>query len=423
MPRRDWTRKGERRADPDRPRPLADSVLRLIWRERRISRADIARQAGLSRSTVSEIVAELLPSGLVTEIGAGRSRGGRRPIVLEFQDDAHVVLGVEMGANHVCVALTDLRGRLLNWDCRPHPVRDDPRGARGVITELCTGSLDEKVTGGIPLAGIGVAAPSPVHPADPYELDRVVLPAWGGDLGLKALADSYGVPLMVDNDANLGALAERWWGTGREVDDFVYIKLATGIGAGYVLGGEIYRGATGVAGEIGHVAIDPRGKTCVCGLRGCLATKVGAEALLERAGELAADEPAHPAHGGQLTMTELLEAALADDPLALTVVREAGESLGIAVAGLLNVLNPSLVVVGGDLARLGPLLVDPLQATVEERTLVSSKAAVEIRTSELGPQSVAVGAATMILEAALGDSQRFPAVANRPEPSSRSVGA
>jgi len=423
MPRMDWTRKGERRAAPDRPRPLADSVLGLIWQERRISRAEIARQAGLSRSTVSEIVAELLPTGLVAEIGAGKSRGGRRPILLEFQDDAYVILGVEMGANHVCVALTDLRGRILNWACRPHPVRDDPRGARGLITELCVQSLDPQVTGGIPLAGIGVAAPSPVHPADPHHLDRIVMPAWGGDLGLKALADRYGVPLMVDNDANLGALAERWWGVGGEVEDFIYIKLATGIGAGYVLGGEIYRGATGVAGEIGHVAIDPRGKRCVCGLRGCLATKVGAEALLARAAELAAERPTPPAQGVQPSMADFLNRALAGDPPALTVVQEAAEYLGIAVAGLLNVLNPSLVVIGGELARLGPLLLEPLQETIRKRSLVSSMAAVELRTSELGPQTVAVGAATMILAAALADSQRFPDAASRHEPSSRSVSA
>jgi predicted NBD/HSP70 family sugar kinase len=419
----DWTRKGERRADPGRPRPLADSVLRLIWQERRISRAEIARVAGLSRSTVSEIVAELLPTGLVAEVGVGRSRGGRRPIVLEFQDDAYVVLGVEMGANHVCVALTDLRGRVINWACRPYPVRVDPRGARGVITELCTGSLDPKVGGGVPLAGIGVAAPSPVNPSRPFHLVEVVMPAWGGDLGLRALADAYGVPLMVDNDANLGALAEHWWGAGRGVDNFAYIKLATGIGAGFVLDGEICRGATGVAGEIGHVAIDPRGKTCVCGLRGCLATLVGAEALLERLAELAAGDPDHPAHSRPLTMNDLTSAALADDPLALTVVRESAENLGIAVAGLLNVLNPALVIIGGELATLGPLLVEPLQATIQQRTLVSSMAAAEIRTSELGPQAIAVGAATMILEAALDDSQRFPVVTQRTEPSSRSIGA
>ncbi len=158
----DWTRKGERRVDPDRPRPLADAVLRLIWHEQHVSRADIARLAELSRSTVSEIVSEILPTGLVAEVGVGESRGGRRPIVLEFQDEACVILGVEMGASHICVALTDLRGKVLAWNCGAHPVRDDPEGTRALIAELCAESLRPSLANGRPLLGIGVAAPSPI---------------------------------------------------------------------------------------------------------------------------------------------------------------------------------------------------------------------------------------------------------------------
>ncbi len=405
----DWTRKGERRADPQRPRPLADAVLNLIWREHRISRVDIAREAALSRSTVSEIVAEILPGGLVAEVGAGDSRGGRRPIVLEFQDDACVILGVEVGAAHVGVALTDLRGRILAWHSREHDVREDPAGTRTLVAELCAACLDDAADGR-PLVGIGVAMPSPVDPSRPDRLSRSVLPAWNGEIGLEGLAGSYGVPLMVDNDANLGALAESWWGAGRGVDDFAYIKVATGIGSGHVIDGEIYRGATGVAGEIGHIGIDPHGQPCMCGLRGCLTTMVGAPALLERARALAADHPDSPLAQGRAGIGSLERAALAGDPLALRVVREAAANLGIAVAGLLNLMNPSLVVIGGNLAALGDLLVEPLQQTVEKRTLVSSVAAAEIRTSELGSQSVAMGAATLVLKAALEDSRLFPAL-------------
>ena len=419
----DWTRKGERRADPDRPRPLADAVLRLIWREGRISRAEIARKAELSRSTVSEIVGELLPTGLVAEIGVGRSRGGRRPIVLEFQDDVCVILGVEMGANHVCVALTDLRGRILSWQWQDHPVRDDPAGTRSLIADLCDRCLAQTAADQRPLLGIGVAAPSPIDPSHPFRLSRVVLPAWGGELGLQGLAARYGVPLMVDNDANLGALAEHWWGAGHGADDFAYIKVATGIGVGYVIRGEIYRGATGVAGEIGHFAIDPYGKPCLCGLRGCLATLIGGPALVDRAAELMARFPSSTLADGDLTVGAIEKQALVGDPLALTVVHEAAEYLGIAVAGLLNLMNPSLVVVGGDLADLGELLIDPLRQTVQQRTLVSSVAAAEIRTSSLGPRSVAVGAATLVLKAALGDSRYFPSLGHDENPSARSAGA
>jgi predicted NBD/HSP70 family sugar kinase len=238
-----------------------------------------------------------------------------------------------------------------------------------------------------------------------------VLPEWKGRLGLEKLAERYGVPLMADNDANLGALAEHWWGAGQGTDNLVYIKVATGVGSGHVIGGEIYRGATGVAGEIGHIAIDPHGKLCVCGLRGCLVTLVGGRALVARAAELSAEYPDSRLAKDSSTINEIEEAALAGDPLALRVAQEAAEHLGIGIAGLLNLLNPSKVIVGGDLSRLGDLLLDPLRETVSQRTLVSSVAAAEIRTSDLGLQSVAVGASTLVLKAALEDSRLFPVVA------------
>jgi predicted NBD/HSP70 family sugar kinase len=405
-------RKGERRSDPDGPRPLADAMLRLIWREQRISRAGIAQRAELSRSTVSEVVSEILPTGLVAEVGLGKSRGGRRPVLLEFQDDACVILGVEMGGAHVGAALTDLRGKVLAWEEREHPVRTDPDGTRALIAELAQACLDNGVRDGRPLVGIGVALPSPYDPAHPDELSTIVLPEWGGRLGLESLSDRYGVPLMVDNDANLGALAEQWWGAGREVADFAYIKVATGIGSGHIMGGEIYRGATGVAGEIGHTAIDPQGKPCICGLRGCLVTMIGTPALLDRAEELLGEHPESALAGHEFGIRDLEEAALNGDAVAVQVAQEAAGNLGIVVAGLLNLLNPSMVIVGGDLAGLGELLLVPLRETARSRTLVSSVKAAEIRASELGPKSVAIGAATLVLKSALADSRLFPKVEN-----------
>ncbi|MFO7655090.1 MAG: ROK family transcriptional regulator [Candidatus Krumholzibacteriia bacterium] len=406
--------KGLRRTDPDRPRPLADAVLRLIWEERRISRADIARTAALSRSTVSEIVSELLPTGLVAEVGEGPSRGGRRPIVLEFQDDVCVILGVEMGGSHVSVALTDLRGRVVAWQRREHPVRSDPPGTRRAIAELCRSCLDVPAAVGRPLVGIGVAVPSPVDPSQPDRLSTVVLPAWMGRLGLEALGEEHGVPLLVDNDANLGALAEHWWGLGVGIDNLAYIKVATGLGSGHVINGEIYRGSTGVAGEIGHMAIDPHGGLCICGLRGCLATLVGGSALEARAAALATEFPGSPLAKREFTVRDIEDAALAGDPLALQVVREAAQHLGTAIAGLLNLMNPAMVVLGGDFARLGELVLEPLRNRIRNRTLVSSVAAAEILASKLGPQSVAVGAATLVLKAALEDSRLFPLLQVRP---------
>lgn len=386
---------------------LAQSVLRLIWQEHRISRAEIARRLGLSRSTVSEIFDDLLPMGLVAEVGVGPSRGGRPPIVLEFNYDAGCIVGVDMGAAHVAVVLMDLRGKVLAWQHRAHAVRTDPEGTRALIAELCAKCLAERPGSRRFLIGIGVAAPCPVDPRNPEHFSELVLPDWGGHSGLAPLAERFGVPLMVDNDANLGALAERWWGAGREIDDFAYIKLATGLGCGHFINGKVYRGATGLAGEIGHMAIDPHGKPCLCGLRGCLATLVGAPALVERALELRARYPRSALAGGDPSIEVIEDAALAGDPLALQIVREAAEHLGLAVASLLNLMNLRLVILGGGLSRLGNLLLEPLRDMIRNRTFVSSLAAADVTTSELGPRSIAIGAATYVLDVALDDVRLF----------------
>ena len=401
-------RRGSRRDESERPRPLVDSVLRMIWREREISRAEIARRAELSRSTVSEIVSLLLPTALVAEVGTGPSRGGRRPIVLQFQDDACLTLGVEVGASHVAVALTDLRGRVLVWRHRSHVVRTDPQGTRELVRELCDACLEKTPGSRRRLVGLGVALPCPIDPRSPDRVSEIVLPDWGGFHGLESIADALGVPLMVDNDANLGALAERWWGAGRGVDEFAFVKIATGIGSGHVSGGELYRGATGVAGEIGHMAIDPHGEPCVCGLRGCLAPFVGSQALVNQARKLRAEYPDSALAGSEPTITRIEDAALAGDPLARRLVQEAAEHLGVAIASMLNLMNPAKVIFGGGLTRVGDLLLEPLRETVKRRTLVSSVDASALVMSELGPRAGAVGAATMVLKAALSDSRLFP---------------
>ncbi|MFN8589002.1 MAG: ROK family transcriptional regulator [Candidatus Eisenbacteria bacterium] len=404
--------------EPVRARPLADSVLRLIWQERAISRAEIARRADLSRSTVSEVVDTLLPTGLVSEGGPGESIGGRRPIVLNFEDGACVILGAEMGASHVAVVMTDLRGQVLHWEQQHHPVRTDPEGTRKLVVELCTRSLASRRGAAQKLVGIGVAVASPVDPQHPFALSEVVLPVWKGQSGLETLSERFGVPVMVDNDANLGALAEHWWGAGRGVHHFAYVKVGTGVGSGHVIGGELYRGATGFAGEIGHLSIDPNGEPCICGLRGCLAMHVGSPALVKRANNLLGEYPGSVLAKRDITMAAIEQAALAGDALAVRVTREAAEYLGIAVAGMLNLMNPSVVVVGGGITELGDRFLEPLRETVRLRTRVSTSAGHTILMSELGPQTVAVGAASLVLKEALANPRLFPTTA-RTERSAR----
>ncbi len=389
---------------------VTTSVLDLVWRRRRLSRAEIARRTGRSRSTVSEVVARLLDAGLLKEVGSGRSRGGRRPILIGFRDDAGVILGVDLGASHISVILIDLHGAELAWRERAHPVRTDPSGAGRLVVKLCRACLAEWRGDPRLLLGIGVAVPSPVDPDSPDRVLDRIHPAWRGGAILKRIDAALGAPVFVENDANLGAVAERWWGEAVGIDDFVYLKVATGVGAGLMIGGEIYRGATGVAGEIGHLAIDPGGPECVCGNRGCLATFVGTRYLLDRMRTLLARYPDNALADSRLDIRAIEDAALADDPLALRVVHEAAERLGTVIAGMLNLLNPGSVILGGSLARVGDRLVEPLRRVVASRTLVASAAASDIRTSELGNRATALGAATHVLIAALENPRLFHGV-------------
>jgi glucokinase-like ROK family protein len=391
-------------------RPTAIEALRLIWTEERISRAEIARRAELSRSTVSSVVGDLIASGLVAELGSGPSRGGRRPIELQFQYDGHGIVGIDLGATHLSVVVTNLRGEVKAFAERSVPVRREPAAALRAMRELTEAAIASWGGPKNRIVGIGIAVPSPVDPRNPDKVSEVVMPAWRGKSVAAELKERFRVPVLVDNDANLGALAEQWWGAGRGVSESVYIKVATGIGSGHIIGGKIYRGSTGTAGEIGHLAIDPHGRPCLCGLRGCLVTFVGTEALIERAKDLLRHEAESQLSGKTPTLTAIEDAALAGDPVAVQVISEAADYLGIAVAGMLNLMNPAVVSIGGSLARLGERLLEPLRRAVKSRTLVSSVAAAKIVASELGKRDVAVGAATLVLDAALQDLSYFPAI-------------
>ena len=210
----------------------------------------------------------------------------------------------------------------------------------------------------------------------------------------------------MDNDANLGALAEHWWGVGQGIGEFAYLKLGTGVGAGLILDGEIYRGAFGIAGEIGHTAIDPNGPRCRCGLTGCLEAMVGAQSLVARAQKaLTKDIP---------DLQSLLLDAMSGDNDARALVSEAGRYLGIAVANLVNLVNPGMVVLGGQLPSAGEILFSPLLSAMQERSLSTSWESAEVRPSALGREAVALGAATLVLQAALADPTLFPATRTLP---------
>lgn len=378
-------------------------ILNLLWTEREISRADLSRRTGLSRSTVSAIVNDLLSTGLVKEAYAGASTGGRRPIMLEFQDDASFIVGIEIGATHISCVLTDLRCKVrASWSANA-PVRDEPQIALDKMVAAVRSVLDADGIQPEQLLAIGVAVPSPVDNSRPGELLPLIVPKWQGYNIATTLEENFSRPVFIDNDANLGALAELWWAAGPAVSNLVYIKVATGIGAGLIIDGRIFRGSAGIAGEIGHTAIDSNGPPCGCGLNGCLTTFVGTNFLLQHAAEYAQE------HGtaAPRTLDEFVDAALEGDPRAAELVRYTGERLGIGVANMLNLLNPDTIILGGGITRAGDLLVDAVRSTIEKSSLAASVSNADIRVSALDEWGIAVGAATLVLESALQAPAQF----------------
>jgi predicted NBD/HSP70 family sugar kinase len=233
----------------------------------------------------------------------------------------------------------------------------------------------------------------------------LIVPKWQGYNIATHLERSFSRPVFVDNDANLGALAELWWAAGPAVKDLAYIKVATGIGAGLIINGRIFRGSGGIAGEIGHTVIDSSGPRCDCGLKGCLTTFIGTRFLLERAAEhMRASGSTRPA---PKTLDELVDAALQGEPSAVEAIRYTGQRLGIGIANLLNLLNPDTVVLGGGITRAGEALVGAVRETVGTMSLAESISHADIHISALDEWGIAVGAATLVLESALRAPEEF----------------
>jgi predicted NBD/HSP70 family sugar kinase len=213
------------------------------------------------------------------------------------------------------------------------------------------------------------------------------------------MAAELGMPVRVENDANLGALAEIVWGAGRGCSDLAYVKVSSGVGAGLVLGGRLYRGSAGTAGELGHLTLDESGPICRCGNRGCLETFASAEAVLE---------PLRRTHGAGLALSEAIELASAGDVGCARSIADAGRALGVAIAGLCNLLAPQRVIVGGDLARAGELLLEPVRE-VARRSSIAAMRETELSAGVLGERAEVLGAVALVLR----ESERFVA---EPEP-------
>ena len=351
------------------------------------TRAELAETTGLARSTVAARIDVLMRLGLVAPFGGAPSTGGRPPALFALNPTAKVVVGVDVGATHVRAVLADLSGSILGEEATDLPVADGPAVVLGWVVDAT-----RRLAASAPhadLAAVGIGLPGPVEHSTGRPISPPIMPGWDRFDVVDHVRRATGVPVLVDNDVNIMALGERRTHLA-DVDDVVLIKVATGIGAGIVSGGRLQRGAQGTAGDLGHVRVARAGEVvCRCGNTGCLEALAAAPALAE----------ALRAKGVQArTGQDVVDLVRGGDPTAIAVVRDAGRDIGEVVATMVNLVNPSVVVIGGLLAGAGEHLLAGIREVVYLRSLPLATAQLRIEASRAGTEAGVLGAVALAVD-------------------------
>ncbi|MEV0199491.1 ROK family transcriptional regulator [Nonomuraea sp. NPDC050691] len=362
----------------------AGHILQLIRDGSCRTRKELIEYTGLSRSTITDRVDRLIEAGYIHESGVASSGGGRPPSVLDLDAGKRLVLVADLGAGHARVALTDLAARPL---AEEHTEMRIDRGPDAVLTWVRhafqrlldrTGMPRERV------CGIGVDLPGSVDHGTGRLLRSFLMPGWDDHPISASLSSAFGVPVLVENDANAMALGE-WWSSWRRTRALLLVKVSTGIGTGVVLDGAVYRGAEDAAGNLGHVRLrESDDRVCTCGSRGCVASLASGHAL---ATDL-----------GVETSRDVVRLVQAGDPAAIAHAQEAGRTLGVLLATAVSLLNPGVLVLAGDMADAGEHYLTGIRESVYRRSLPYTTRNLEIVTSSLGQQAGIVGTAVIVME-------------------------
>jgi predicted NBD/HSP70 family sugar kinase len=364
------------------------ALLTLIRQGKAMTRSQLVDLTGLARSTVSQRIDDLLANRFLVEVGEAPSTGGRRPALLEFNRDAGVVLVADLGATHSRLAVSDLMADPLAETAAKRDIGAGPEAIIEWVEHEFSRLLDEAGRSRAETMGIGIGLPGPVEFASGRAVLPPIMPGWDGYDVRGRFESDFGVPTLVDNDVNIMALGE-WWAMDEPATDFVFIKVGTGIGSGLILGGSLQRGHDGTAGDIGHIQIGDPAVICRCGNPGCLEASAGGGALAAALAE----------QGYDTRITNDVVALVRDgNHDAIRLVQEAGRLIGAVLATIVNTLNPSVIMIGGDLASVGAELIAKVREVVYRRSTALATRHLAIRPSELGDRAGITGAAAMVIE-------------------------
>ena len=371
-------------------------VVRALRERGALSRSALSA-VGLSRSTVTSVVDELATAGTIVEIASGHQSGktGRPPTLVGLSGSLGVAVGVEIANGVIRAAVCNTAQEVLGYDTVPMDDHTPPESALKTAGALVDQMLVRAGFARSQVLGAGVAVPGPIQRRSGFNGRATTLKPWV-NINPHATAETVlQLPLLVDNDANLAALAEITWGVARGRRDVAYIYCASGIGAGLVLNGSLYVGANGTAGELGHTTIDENGLVCECGGRGCLNTLANANAITRNLWR---------SHGDRLSIADVIKLAQVGDAGCRRVLVDAGRHIGLAAANLYNLLDPELIVLGGNLAPAGEILLASLQESMARRAIHAGEVLPPVVAGALGEKVVVLGAAAAVLR----DAERFP---------------
>ncbi|KEQ26958.1 ROK family transcriptional regulator [Paenibacillus tyrfis] len=371
-------------------------VLDTIRHHYPISRADISVKTGLNKTTVSSLVTELIESHFVTEIGLGESSGGRKPMMLLFNQQAGYAIGVDLGVNYILAMVTDLGGTVV----KEKKIEMTDLSVETVTEKLkkCIHSLIKKTaTSPYGVIGIGVGVPGLVD--DQGNVLSAPNLGWT-DVPLQdMLQQEFNLPIAIDNEANVGALGEKEFGAGRSVSNMIYLSVGIGIGAGIILNDALYRGVSGFSGEVGHMTLAQDGPLCGCGSRGCWETFASEKALIHQAKALQLiDEKIQVADAtDKINLNTLLHLAKRGHRPVIDLFASTGHWLGVGITNLVNVFNPELIVIGNRMSLASEWMADSIRETLNSQSLSFHRQKMNVVYAQLGMNSSAAGAASIAI--------------------------
>ncbi|URT68815.1 ROK family transcriptional regulator [Cytobacillus firmus] len=365
-------------------------VLQTIIDQSPISRADIAQHLGLTKGTVSSLVNELIEEKICSETGPGKSSGGRRPVMLLFNEQAGYAIGIDLGVNYILGVMTDLSGNIVSENLK-HMNSMRYEETVLVIKEIIQSLLDFTPESPYGVIGIGIGVPGIVN----KEGSNILLaPNLGWtDINLKAeIVAEFHLPVIIDNEANAGAYGEKRFGAGKNFENLIYVSAGIGIGVGFILQNSLYRGAEGFSGEMGHMVIDLDGKECRCGSKGCWELYASEQALLNQAMNIQSN-----LKRDDLNLESLVEMAEEDEEVK-DLFRQIGRSLGIGINNIINTFNPEQIIIGNRLAIAKEFLLESIMEVVENRSLRFNQENLNITFADLSIYSTALGASAYATE-------------------------